>query len=86
MSWSVLETFCLHKEILLCTDGMIFHGSFSNMYAGFQWTIFKGIGEKYPDTFCSFENLGFLPMDFDISECYGIFLQSHKKMQHNYLK
>ena len=36
MSWSVLETFCLHNEILLYTDCMIFHGSFSKMCAGFR--------------------------------------------------
>lgn len=83
VSWNVLETFCLHNESLLYTDCKIFHGSFSKMYAGFRWTILKGSGEKYPQTSCSFENLGLLPMDFDRSECLG-FLQSHWKMQHYY--
>lgn len=43
------------------------------MYAGFQRTILRGPGEKYQQTSHSFENLGFLPVDFDISECLGFF-------------
>lgn len=88
VSWSGAGTLCLPRERLLCTDCLIFPGSFVKMYSGFQWTIPKSIAGKYPQTLHSFEYLGFLLIDLDVSEClilflllfFFFFLRSHWKM------
>lgn len=90
MSWSGAGALCLPREVLLCTDCLMFQGSFAMMYSGFQWTIPKGIVGKYLQIPHSFEYLGFLLISLDISDFFYFvclfFLQSHWKMQHNYLE